>query len=390
MTARKRILIIGMADSVHVARWLEIAINDDVLDVLFIPTSPHRSIHPSIKSRMTRDSNFVMHPFLKLMSLPIWVLDRGFGFRDGIRAAFIERAVRTFKPDLIHIMETQNGGYPFSKAYQKLALQRNYLPPSMLTLFGSDLFWYKNFPSHVQRIRTVLQQVQIISAECARDLQLATEFGFTGSFLPLIPVAGGLPTNSIGEPDTLEMLVNRKSIAVKGYGGKWGLGFIAVDVLAKLHEELRGYKIEVFSASASVSRIAKRKFSQAGIQHVIHNKFSLSHSDVLRLYRRSRIYIGLSRSDGLPASLLEAMSQGCFPIQSATACFQGWVEPDTSGTILLDTSHSQVEQAIRKALVNDAFILEAQKSNIQTILKKYSSSTLLRSRDFSYSRIINS
>lgn len=378
-----------MADSVHVGRWLDIAVNDESLDILFMPTSPHRRLHTAIKYRSKAGNSFAIHRLLRWASLPIWILDREHLFDGRIRSWLIKRAIRNFKPDFIHILETQNGGYPFSTAHSSLTQAGLVLPPIMLTLFGSDLFWFKNFPTHLRRIKTLLGQVQIISAECARDLQLAKEFGFTGTALPLVPVAGGLPDHLIGSPDSATTFSHRKTIAVKGYGGQWGLGFIAVNELAKLPEELRDYKIEIFSASRSVAKLAKRKLGKAGIDYRVHKKFTLNHLEILKLYRRSRIYIGLSKSDGLPASMLEAMSQGCYPIQSATACFQGWVEPGVSGTIIQSASNDEVRQAILNALMGEDALLTAQKTNLQTILMKYSSSALRKTGTFSYSTLSN-
>ena len=45
---RSKILIIGMADSVHLARWLSQFI-DQPIDFTIFPSSPHRRIHPLLK-----------------------------------------------------------------------------------------------------------------------------------------------------------------------------------------------------------------------------------------------------------------------------------------------------------------------------------------------------
>lgn len=196
MTGQGRILVIGMADSIHVARWLDIAMTGSEVDVLFVPTSPHRKVHSSIQARSDSSPSFKIHPVLRYLSLLIWVLDRNSLRTNYLRSLFIERAIKSFRPDLIHVLETQNGGYPFALAASRLASSGQKLPKTMLTLFGSDLYWFRQFPSHQDQIKKLLAYVSIISAECARDLNFAEELGFKGSYLPLIPVAGACPTNS--------------------------------------------------------------------------------------------------------------------------------------------------------------------------------------------------
>jgi glycosyltransferase involved in cell wall biosynthesis len=88
---------------------------------------------------------------------------------------------------------------------------------------------------------------------------------------------------------------------------------------------------------------------ETGLTIKVNGKGALSHSQVLELFSKSKIYIGLSESDGISTSLLEAMAMGAIPVQTATACCDEWFS-DT-GVAVKEITSEAVQAAIRKALV---------------------------------------
>jgi len=87
---------------------------------------------------------------------------------------------------------------------------------------------------------------------------------------------------------------------------------------------------------------------------------------MLRYYSRSRIYIGLSISDAISTSLLEAMVMGAFPIQSYTACADEWIVDGKSGFIVPPEDPDVIAKAIRRALRDDALVDQAAEINAKT------------------------
>jgi glycosyltransferase involved in cell wall biosynthesis len=66
------------------------------------------------------------------------------------------------------------------------------------------------------------------------------------------------------------------------------------------------------------------------------------------MFSRSKIYVGLSESDGISTSLLEAMAMGAIPVQTSTACCDEWF--GNSGVPVRSIDVDTVAQAIRSAL----------------------------------------
>jgi glycosyltransferase involved in cell wall biosynthesis len=377
---RSKILLVAMADSVHVARWLRGSLEQTNLDIYLIPTSPHRRIHPQIKAlldeHISSGSKVRIHPLLRFISIFVWILDRPFLFRDRIRALFIAKSIRSYNPDLVHIMETQNGGYPYLVSSNKSASHKwSGEHRVALTLFGSDLYWFSRFAYHSERLKSLLPLIDVLAAECERDVALAQSLGFQGKVAPFAPVSGGLDGDEIAGNQNLEHFLRRNVIAVKGYGGAWGLGHLAIKALGELPDLLKGIRVVIFSGERKAKRAAKKYLEPAAIHYEIHPKFALKHSEMLELYKSSLLYVGLSKSDGLPASMLEAMSQGAYPVQTSSACIDGWFLPDAGGTVVPVENVGSVGASLQALLSDKTILHRAQESNLATIRARYSKQT---------------
>jgi hypothetical protein len=390
-TRVKKIVLIGMADSVHVARWLKSALSTSEVDVLLIPTSPHRRVHKEIRDLLGKslpyNSSLRLHWLLRFISIFVWVLDRQYLLDGRLRALFIGSAIKHQEPDLVHIMETQNGGYPYlayASSKPKLEAKRTYR--LVLTLFGSDLYWFSRFPKHQSTLRQLLPKIDVLAAECERDISLAEQLGFVGKVAKLSPVSGGLEHSQIAHPESLEEFLARDIIAIKGYGGTWGLGHVAIEELSKFPEMLNGKRIVIFSAERAAKRAADKYLKHLDVSYELYPKFALSHSAMLDLYRKSVMYIGLSKSDGLPASMLESMSQGAFPVQTSSACTDGWFEPNISGVVIDVDEVSTVGLRVADLLAKPNLMQIAQTANLKTINERYSRGTV--SKQLTYDELL--
>ena len=92
---------------------------------------------------------------------------------------------------------------------------------------------------------------------------------------------------------------------------------------------------------------------------------------MLEMFERARVHIGISLSDGVPASLLESMVTGAFPIQTSTACCDGWIVNQKSG-LLVSPDLDEVVSALAKAIIDDQLVDSAMVINHQTAIEKLS------------------
>jgi glycosyltransferase involved in cell wall biosynthesis len=237
----------------------------------------------------------------------------------------------------------------------------------LLTPYGSDIFWYQSYPKHLKKIKRLLELADGFSSECRRDELLAIRYGFQGIFLPRIPAFGSI---SISKPDSNRSF--RKSIAVKGYQNKWGQAVMSLRALERVASQLNGMTVEIFSAEGATLRAAKKLRETTGISVIIYRKHELTNMQVLELFSRSQIFIGLSKSDGISASMIEAMSQGAIPIQSITSCCDEWLDNGVGGYLVRYDDLDQIAAAIEDVFHDKSFQISAAQHNYDSLMSKLS------------------
>lgn len=368
------VIAVGMFDSVHFARWLKLFESQDIRFILF-PSSPHRKLHPELESLLLNKASaeFSVAPGSKLLGLPMWVLDKV--MRNWVRALYVRFLLRLHKPEFIHALEFQNAGYVVLKA---LGQRKPHGTIFIATNYGSDIFWFVRKPQHEKIIRLLLSRLDRYAAECERDVLLARELGFTGSVMEVIPNAGGFDESRLtgGVPNPLD----RRLIMVKGYHGWVGRAHIAISALEKVAAKVRNYEIIFYSCNASTKRLVSRMARRTGLNVKAYPKSSLNHEEMLEMFSRSLVYVGLSLSDGISTSMLEAMAMGAIPVQTSTACCDEWF--GDTGVAVEEMSAENVAKAIEKA-IQMALHSDSAARNLAVIKERASRAKIARKvRDF--------
>ncbi len=344
-----------MVDSIHVARWIAQFEPSEVEFTLF-PSTPNRRVHSMIKDMMAKNGNIKIVPFGGKLSIPLWGMD--LIFSDYVRGLLLRRVIKLEQPDFVHALELQHGGYIASRALEDASIKT----PLIATNYGSDIFWFQQFPRHLAKIKNLLARANRYSAECNRDVELAKKYGFTGEVMPVFPNAGGFTEEQLNRqlPPTAE----RRVIAIKGYEGWVGRASVAIDALYSLTEELAEYKIVFYSCNAKTIRLVKKLKRKTGLNIEWHGKGELAHSAMLDLFASARIYIGISLSDGISTSALEAIVSGSIVVQSRTPCLDEWFDHESVGVIHTGISRQEVLENVRSALLLEAGSIPEKKVRI--------------------------
>lgn len=357
-----RVLIIGMADSIHLARWLS-QFEETNIEFRLVSSSPHRRLHRYISDSLDTPNGRMclsMSIISRFFSLPLWILDRFFS--NFFRGLLIAIEIRRFRPSFLHVNEIQNAGYATLRAIKILKYRD--LPPIFVTNYGSELIWFGQFPKHRRKMEDLLKHSAAFSAECRRDYLLAENFGFVGLNMPQMPVAGGArySPNWSG---------SRRTIAIKGYHNKWGRALTVLECVGEMQEDLRTFDIEVFSSNFVVKRKVKKLSRTTDLNIVCYGKGSLSHEQMMELFSRSICYIGFSLSDGISTSMIESMANGAIPIQTSTSCADEWLENGRTGFIISPNDTEGLKLALKQIVSGEFNRKEAQIKNFEIIQEKY-------------------
>jgi glycosyltransferase involved in cell wall biosynthesis len=319
--------------------------------VYYTPTSPPLATHESVRARLLE----LHDKSLSFTTTPSKAL-----------VAALTQLIRDLRPDLVSSQSLQPSAYLAYEARHALGPE---FPAWLVVNWGSDVYYWGRHPSHVEHIRAVLSSCDYYACECHRDLGLARAFGYRGPTLPVVPICGGFDLEDFHRLREPGRPSGRRSIAIKGLQGQWGRAFVAIEALDRCRDLLEGYTIGVYLADPGVGERVSSMFGDRGLNVEIlmgDRPLALPHEEILRLHGRSRLSVGLSLSDGISTSFLEAMAMGSFPIQSNTGCAIEWADHGTSALFVEPEDVDEVTAAIRRVLVDDELVDSAARMNETT------------------------
>lgn len=387
-----KILFVAMGNSIHLVRWIS-QINDQGWELHLFPTDNLVLIREEIKSVKVHIPFAVklIHRIYKKRkqldindSEPLYIqkkLPLSFAIKEIIRNIFLKnpyknlnKVIKKIKPDIIHSMHIQEAGY---LVLQSKKIFKGKFPIWIATNWGSDIDLFRKVKGHKEKIIEVLQNCDYYSCECRRDQEYAKELGFNGSFLPVLPNSGGLDFDIINKLRSSVVPSKRKAIILKGYQNWAGRALVGLRALERCSDILNGYKIYIYGAEDNIDvKIAANIFStNTGIETIILPG-SLMHNDILKMHGLARISLGLSITDAISTSMLEAMAMGSFPIQSKTACTNEWFEDKKTGLAVEPEDTEDIEKAIRLSLSDDELVDNAAKLNYAKLYEKIEKSKI--------------
>jgi hypothetical protein len=335
-----KVLVIGMIDSIHLARWLTQFIDTDN-QIRVFPSTHFRLAHKRMyEFERTNIQLLGLHTFKNLLGyFDSIVTLRFFGDKVGqlFRQFYLSLYIMCYRPNIIHAIEIQHAGYLVASI--KKGPERR-----ILTNWGSDIYFFQHIQGHEARIKQSLEWATHYSAECARDYVLARSLGFRGIDLEKIPNAGGFIPVTANQ----QSLANRNQLIVKCYGGTFGLGSLAINVCEKFLDTFVWSKVYLYSVTSDLLKEVENLASL----HPGRVRFStldapLDHEAILEEFKKSRVYLGLSRSDGLSTSFLEALLFGAYPIQSDTSCANELIELGATGSIVVPEFDAVLKELLK-------------------------------------------
>ena len=371
----KKILLVCMVDSIHSVRWIEHFKEKDV-EITVFPSRKFRHMHEGIYSILAKNPRITFlgirkNGLLRFFGYIDFFMNKlfSFCFKKNFREILLNYKIRTSHFDYVHALESQSAGYLCSQVL------RNYTSiPLILNCWGSDIYFYKNQVDHRLQLKNLLNRVNYFSADCKRDYLLANEFGFDGIQLPIIPSIEPIQT-PIKYEDLIQ-LEKRELILIKGYGAQFGdLGAI----LPQLERILISYdwiNLQFYSLDKEYINIVKLLMSKYPARvSFLSNKNPISNLEMQKLFSKALIHIGYSKSDGLPAAVIESMKWGAYPIQTNTSCVEELIL-DGANASLISLGTQNLGNEIDAIINQLPTYKDLVKKNIEFVNQRYSFDSL--------------
>ena len=382
----KRLLIVAMAPSVHVGRWIQ-QINNQGWEIhLFDPADTEPQLyHPKIQNVTVYHSVYqkrlanIRQRGVYIPMIPgFWLLAHLIRYYYQIRrpaywAKRLARLIDQLEPDAIHVIEFQHCGYFFLEAVQHL---QKPLPQLIVTNWGSDVFLYHQLDKHKAKVHALLEMADYYDCECERDVVLAQELGFRGKSWGVFPNTGGHNIAKVTPLRQEGSISERRIIMLKGYQSWAGRSLFALKALERVADLLQDYKVVVFSAFQEEVQIAIELFrKRTGIE--IEGLIHVTHEEMMGYFGQARIYLCSNISDGLNTAMGEAITMGAFPIITGTSCADEWLVDGETGIIIQDPEDiDEIERALRHGLTDDVMVNNAAERNYLVAEERLNAETI--------------
>ena len=365
----KTIVIVGMVESSHLHKWIKSTIHTEIFNRIVIIPSDYPVNKLTLKSLGTENikkSKFIVFRLpigMRLNNYVFRILDLIFGFKW--RALILFVAITIYRPTIVHFQELQHGGYIYNSKIFKPRVKRKY--KVICSTWGSDLILYGKLSSHKLTLEKLLSNTDVLTAERVDDEEIARKLNFSRQFLAPIYITVGTKIESrifSSKPS------ERKTILIKGYQDNHGRALNALAALTLIQDHLSDYKIRVFSASVPV-KLQVEYLKDNNLLDIAIIKRS-SNDEIKRYFSQSRVYIGLAISDGLSTSMVEAIEQGTFPIQSENSAAKLFINNGITGYIVDPWDISRLANCIENAIKDDQMVDRAAVENLANLERKYS------------------
>ena len=368
-----RILFIALPDSIHAARWVN-QVTDQGWDVHFFPANAN-PIHSQLRNVTTYGLGSFRPDYLdaSVEWQQLWPL-RGTSrlsllvskFKPNLfeRSKWLARVIDRIKPDLVHSMEFQQAGYLTLAARALIGADK--FPKWAVSNWGSDVYLFGRLREHAGRVKEILKSCDYYHSECCRDVELARDLGLRGEVLPVVPASGGFNVEAMLKHRQPGATSARRTIALKGYQNWSGRALVGLRAIELCADVLKGYKVIIYLGSPEVRIAAELVSAKTGLSIEVEDRRHPGNEHILQLHGSARLSLGLSISDAISQSLLEAMIMGSFPIQSDTSCANEWVQDGQSAFIVPAEDSLPIAEAIRRAVLDDELVNKAAELNLRT------------------------
>ena len=227
--------------------------------------------------------------------------------------------------------------------------------------------------------RRALKRADALHADCVRDINLASEWGFTEGRPTLVaPGGGGLDRNLFHRGDAgqgqlrLELSEMMESIPADFQLVINPRGFRAYvrndTFFRSIPLVLREQPRTIFLApNMRGEPQASQWLSRLGIGDSVRLLPMLSPSEMAFFFQQSQVLVSPSEHDGTPNSFLEAIACGCFPVVGDLESLREWIHDGVNGFLIDPGDPEALASAVIMALDDSELRTQAAGHNEKVI-----------------------
>jgi glycosyltransferase involved in cell wall biosynthesis len=357
-----RLCFIGDARSVHTQRWVRWFAAEH--EVAIIATAHH----PELAE-------------LELTTLPEGRV-RGTRLAHSVWAT--RRALRTFRPDLVHAHYINEPGWLAAASRAR---------PFVLSAWGSDLYRAPGESALAKRLNPwAARTADFVTCDSEDQARVLHGWGVRPDRVAVIgwgvdreefnpDVDGGLMRDALGIPRDAEVVLSPR---------QW-LPNSSIEAIIAAHALLRDEPHLILKRlsrdESDRGRAILAAIASSPARERIHVVDEIPAAELPSLYASATIVVSLCITDGTPVSVLEAMATGRPVVAFRNESLAEWVAPP-GGELVSSVAAPEVAAAMQRFLDASGAEREAAASyNLQTVAERADRATEMHRMDAVYARL---
>lgn len=395
MSIKKKVLFICFADSPHSQSWIDLIDPLEFEVRVFAYPAAFGDQYPPIP--WSQPTYTIEYPHKKRISNKVyylfpnirWVIFLSnllFKYRLPISRRWLRLIIKQWKPDIIHSLSFRMGGFLTYDVFEKIQKQNR--PKWVISSWGTEINFGIKEDQSKKKISACLQDCDWFISDCQRDIDNAKSLGLSQEKLAWefpIPGAGGIDLDKVKKYK--KDIKDRNLIIIpKAYESTTNKTLPILEAVKINEQLLDNYKIFLLMTSQEVKNYATNFLPNNLLSKIIFLP-TIPKDEFFELLGKARMMIAPSISDGTPNVMLEAMALGAIPIMSPISSIQEWITDGENGFLPHALFPNEIALAIKQAISNDHFFINANIKNFEIISKRANKSIVREKINLFYKNI---
>jgi len=272
----------------------------------------------------------------------------------------LRRFINEVQPDLIHAMRVPYEGMLAAEALKGITNR----PAFVVSIWGNDFTLHApSTPLMGWHTRRVMEAVDGLHADVARDVRLAREWGLSEEKPTLVsPGNGGVRSGIFYPPEALvesPVVINPRGVRPYVRNDSF---FKAIPLVLAKRPETKFLCSSMQGEAQALAWVQDLK-----IENAVELLPAFPHEKMGGVFRSAQIVVSPSVHDGTPNSLIEAMACGCFPVAGDLESIREWITHGQNGLLVDPADPQSIADAILSGLEREDLRREAAGLNANII-----------------------
>ena len=267
--------------------------------------------------------------------------------------------------------------------------------PLAVSVWGNDFTFHAARSRWLGReTRRAMKRTDLLFADCARDLRLAsTRWGFDAAKPRYwAPGNGGVDSQyffpgpprpetaaALGIPRGARVVVNARGLR----------GYVRTREFLRALPLVRAAVPEIVAICLGIDAGTAALLAPPSVMPMLRCLPAVQHPMLGDIFRLAEISVSPSEHDGTPNTLLEAMACGCLPVAGDIESIREWIDPGVNGLLFNPRDPASIADAILSGLGDEELRQRARKSNPATVASRANRRSVAEAARAAYGQLLS-